>query len=113
MPRDLDEIFSALADQTRRAIMNRLADGEATVSELAKPFEMSLPAVYKHLGILEDAGLITTEKEGRVRTCKLNADPMRDAVEWLEYYSTFWDQRLDALEHFITLQKKAKKSKSK
>jgi DNA-binding transcriptional ArsR family regulator len=108
---DLDTVFAALADQTRRAIVTRLADGEASVSELAAPFAMSLPAVYKHLGILEEAGLITTEKEGRIRTCRLTADPMRDAVEWLEYYSRFWDQRLDALERFIKKQKKKQSKK--
>ena len=108
---DLDTIFAALADPTRRAILMTLADGESAVSELARPFAMSLPAVYKHLGILEEAGLITTEKEGRVRTCRLQADPMRDAVEWLEYYSRFWDEKLDALEHFITKQKKQRPPK--
>ena len=111
MPHDLDTIFAALSDPTRRAILQALADGESAVSKLAEPFNMSLPAVHKHLGILESAGLISTEKAGRIRTCKLEAEPMREAVSWLEFYSRFWDARLDALEHFIRQQKKNKKNK--
>lgn len=106
MTRDLDTIFAALADPTRRAILQALADGESAVSQLAEPFDMSLPAVHKHLGILESVGLISTEKSGRIRTCKLEAEPMRAAVDWLEFYSRFWDARLDALEHFIKQHKK-------
>lgn len=109
MTTDLDSIFAALADPTRREILMSLTKGESAVSELAKPFDMSLPAVFKHLSILEEAGLITTEKVGRVRTCRLQAGPMHDAVQWLEYYSRFWDERLDALEHFIEEHKKRKR----
>jgi DNA-binding transcriptional ArsR family regulator len=93
----LDAVFSALSDPTRRAIIVRLADGEASVSELAAPFNVSLPAVTKHLGVLEGAGLLVHRKEGRVRRCRLVADPMREAVDWLERYREFWQVRLDSL----------------
>jgi DNA-binding transcriptional ArsR family regulator len=99
----LDELFSALADPTRRAIVVRLAEGEASVSELARPFDVSLPAVTKHLAVLERAGLLEHHKEGRVRRCRLNAAPMRVAEDWLSSYRVFWERRLDSLsEHFKT-----------
>lgn len=107
----LDNTFAALADPTRRAIMNRLAKGSAPVSELAEPFSMSLPAIHKHLGILEEAGLITSEKNGRVRTCRIQADTMRDAAVWLEKYSRFWNSKLDAFEEFLDEKKKRKSNK--
>ena len=93
----LDGVFSALADPTRRAILVRLAEGEASVSELARPFAVSLPAVTKHLGVLERAGLLEHHKEGRVRHCRLVATPMRAADDWLSDYRMFWEQRLDSL----------------
>jgi DNA-binding transcriptional ArsR family regulator len=93
----LDAVFSALADPTRRAIVVRLAEGEASVSELAEPFDVSLPAVTKHLAVLERAGLLEHHKEGRVRHCGLVAAPMRVADDWLSTYRVFWEQRLDSL----------------
>ncbi len=99
----LDAVFSALADPTRRAIVVRLAEGEASVSELAKPFDVSLPAVTKHLAVLERAGLLEHRKQGRVRHCRLVAEPMRVADDWLGTYRVFWERRLDSLaEHFKT-----------
>ena len=97
----LSSTFSALADPTRRAILARLSLGEASVNDLAEPFAMSLPAVSKHLKVLEKAGLITRGREAQWRPCRLKADPMKDAVEWLEQYQRFWDQRLDRLEGYL------------
>src|SRR5436189_1531946 len=94
---ELDAIFAALADPTRRAIVVRLSQGEASVSELAEPFDVSLPAVTKHLGVLERAGLLAHHKEGRVRRCRLVPEPMRAADDWLARYRVFWDKRLDSL----------------
>jgi DNA-binding transcriptional ArsR family regulator len=96
-PGELDLIFSALSDPTRRAIVVRLSAGEASVSELARPFDVSLPAITKHLAVLERAGLLEHEKEGRVRHCRLVAGPMKAADEWLSLYRRFWDDRLDSL----------------
>jgi DNA-binding transcriptional ArsR family regulator len=93
----LDVVFSALADPTRRAIVSRLSEGEASVSELAEPFAVSLPAVTKHLAVLERAGLLEHHKEGRVRRCRLVAAPMQAAEDWLGTYRVFWDRRLDSL----------------
>jgi DNA-binding transcriptional ArsR family regulator len=99
----LDAVFSAFADPTRRAIVVRLAEGEASVSELAEPFDVSLPAVIKHLAVLERAGLLEHHKQGRVRRCRLVAEPMRVADDWLGTYRVFWEQRLDSLaDHFKT-----------
>ena len=94
--RDLDAVFSALSDPTRRAIVERLADGEASVSDLAAPFDMSLVAVSKHLRVLERAGLLDHRKRGRVRYCRLSPAPLRSADE-LSRYRVFWHTRLDAL----------------
>ena len=96
----LDATFAALADPTRRAILARLASGEATVLELAEPFDMSQPAISKHLKVLEKAGLISRGRDAQRRPCKLEGRPMKDALEWLEKYRQFWEasfQRLDAL----------------
>jgi DNA-binding transcriptional ArsR family regulator len=101
-PASLDAVFSALADPTRRDILQRLSEGEASVSELAEPFEMSLPAVSKHLGVLEDAGLVTRQKEGRTRHCRLVAAPMQEALEWIAHYGRFWEAQLDSLEGFLS-----------
>ncbi|HEX4892940.1 MAG TPA: metalloregulator ArsR/SmtB family transcription factor [Hyphomicrobiaceae bacterium] len=93
----LTATFSALADPTRRAILARLASGEATVTELAEPFAMSLPAVSKHLRVLEGAGLITRSRTAQWRPCRLDAAPLKDAQAWLERYSRFWNESLDRL----------------
>jgi DNA-binding transcriptional ArsR family regulator len=105
-PGELDLVFSALADPTRRAIVVRLSAGEASVSELARPFDVSLPAITKHLAVLERAGLLEHQKEGRVRHCRLVAAPMKTADDWLGSYRRFWDDRLDSLaDHFKSNQK--------
>lgn len=97
----LNLTFSALADPTRRAILGRLAAGPSSVGELAAPFDMSRPAISKHLRVLEHAGLVTTERDGRVSRCTLDARPMRVASEWVEHYRTFWEQQLDALARYF------------
>jgi DNA-binding transcriptional ArsR family regulator len=99
-PQHLDFTFAALADPTRRAILARLASGEASVTELAEPFEMSQPAISKHLKVLERAGLISRGRDAQRRPCRLEAQPLAEANEWLESYRRFWEasfQRLDAL----------------
>jgi|ERR1051325_9400911 DNA-binding transcriptional ArsR family regulator len=107
---DLDTTFAALADPTRRAILARLASGEATVLELARPFEMSLPAISKHLKVLERAGLIARGREAQWRPCRLQPAPLKDVAQWVEHYREFWEQSFDRLEGFLrTLQKKEKK----
>lgn len=103
----LDAVFSALADPTRRAIVVRLAEGEASVSELAAPFDVSLPAVTKHLAVLERAGLLEHHKQGRVRRCRLVAAPMKAADEWLSTYRVFWERRLDSLAEHLKSTKEA------
>ena len=97
----LDATFGALADPTRRAIVQRLTRGEASVGELAEPFEISLPAISKHLTVLEKAGLIARTREGRVRHCRLIEEPMRDAFEWIATYGKFWEGQLDSLDRFL------------
>ena len=108
MPTDpLSSTFAALADPTRRAILTRLRSGEATVSELAEPFAMSLPAVSKHLKVLERAGLITRGREAQWRPCRLAADPLKEVAAWIEPYRAFWDESFDRLdEHLSELQAK-------
>jgi len=105
----LSTTFAALADPTRRAILARLASGEASVSELAAPFEMSLPAVSKHLKVLERAGLITRGRAAQWRPCRLEAAPLKDASDWLEEYRGFWEESFDRLEDYLReLQEKEK-----
>jgi DNA-binding transcriptional ArsR family regulator len=105
----LNATFAALADPTRRAILARLASGEASVSELAAPFEMSLPAVSKHLKVLERAGLITRGRAAQWRPCRLEAAPLKDASDWLEEYRSFWEESFDGLEDYLReLQEKEK-----
>jgi DNA-binding transcriptional ArsR family regulator len=105
----LSSTFAALADPTRRAILVRLADGEATVTELAAPFDMSLPAISKHLKVLERAGLIARGRSAQWRPCRLEAAPLRDATGWLERYRQFWEGGFDRLdEHLRELQEKEK-----
>jgi DNA-binding transcriptional ArsR family regulator len=106
-PDQLDAVFSALADPTRRAIVVRLAEGEASVSELAAPFDVTLPAVTKHLRVLERAGLLEHHKEGRVRRCRLVASPMQVADDWLGSYRVFWEKRLDSLSDYLNEPKEA------
>ena len=93
--------FAALADPTRRAILARLALGETSVTELAAPFHISLPAVSKHLKVLAKAGLITRTREAQVRPCHITARPLKDAVDWLEYYRRFWEESLDRLDEYL------------
>src|SRR3954451_7388689 len=101
-PTALDRTFAALADPTRRALIAHLnAEESVSVSELARPFAMSLPAVMKHLDVLSEAGLITRQKTGRTVACRLRAEPMREANEWLERYQRFWAERLDQLAAFL------------
>ena len=100
-PRAVDEVFAALADPTRRAILGRLSHGEASVSELAAPFPVSLPAIAKHVRVLERAGLLTHHKAGRVRCCRIAVDRLQLASAWLETYRAFWSTRLDALANHI------------
>ena len=97
----LSATFGALADPTRRAILARLALGDASVTELAKPFPVSLPAISKHLRILEHAGLLAREKHGRVHRCRLVAAPLHDAAEWLLFYRRFWEGTFDSLAAFL------------
>ena len=97
----LDHVFGALADPTRRAILARLASGQTSLMELAQPHKMSLVAVQKHVRVLERAGLVETEKEGRVRRCTLQPKPLRTAAEWIEFYQKFWEGQFDALEQYI------------
>lgn len=97
----LDDVFGALADPTRRAILARLASGQTSLMELAQPHKMSLVAVQKHVRVLERAGLVETEKEGRVRRCTLQPKPLRTAAEWIDFYQKFWEDQFDALEQFI------------
>ncbi|MGH8491611.1 MAG: metalloregulator ArsR/SmtB family transcription factor [Moraxellaceae bacterium] len=97
----LSATFAALADPTRRAILARLALGETTVTELAAPFEMTLPAVTKHLKVLERAGLVIRGREAQWRPCRLEAKPLQQAVGWIEQYRKFWEERLDRLEDYL------------
>ena len=98
---NLDTTFLALADPTRRAILAVLHNGDASVSDLARPHKMSMPAVMKHIGVLERAGLVSHHKTGRTRRCHLVAAPMAEAVSWLDYYRQFWENKLDSLELFL------------
>jgi DNA-binding transcriptional ArsR family regulator len=103
MPTDtLDATFAALADPTRRAILARLASGEASVNELAEPFDMTLPGVSKHLKVLERAGLISRGRVAQSRPCRLEAAPLREAADWVEGYRRFWEGSFDRLEDYLT-----------
>ncbi len=102
MPPDtLDATFAALADPTRRAILARLASGEASVNELAEPFEMTLPGVSKHIKVLERAGLISRARVAQRRPCRLEAEPLREAADWVEGYRRFWEGSLERLEDYL------------
>ena len=98
----LSTIFAALADPTRRAILTRLSEGDATVSELAEPFAISLPAVSRHLKVLEHAGLISRSRSAQWRSSSLEAEPLREATAWMERYREFWDSSLDRLDAHLT-----------
>jgi DNA-binding transcriptional ArsR family regulator len=98
---ELDAIFAALADRTRRGILESLSGGDLAVSELAAPHDMSLPGFMKHLRVLEDAGLVARNKEGRVVSCGLSAKPMQPAAAWMSKYEKFWTERLDALGRYL------------
>jgi len=110
----LSETFQALADPTRRAILARLALGERSVNELAEPFAMSLPAVSKHLKVLERAGLISRSRQAQYRPCKLEAQSLKDIDQWLAEYRRFWEMRFDRLDaYLVKLQKKPTRRKTK
>ncbi len=97
----LDATFAALADPTRRAILARLSSGEASVGDLAEPFDISLPAVSRHLKVLETAQLIAREKDGQWRRCRLTPEPLREASEWIERYRRFWEEQFDRLAEYL------------
>jgi len=99
--RELDRVFAALADPTRRAILARLARGDASVGDLAKPFDISLPAVSRHLGVLERARLIERRVDAQWRVCRLRARPLRHASNWIDHYRRFWEARLDSLAELL------------
>ncbi len=109
-PDALSATFAALADPTRRAILARLAAGETSVTKLAEPFEMSMPAVSKHLKVLERAGLIARSREAQKRPCRLEAAPLKDVTDWLENYRRFWEESFDRLDEYL-LELKAKEKK--
>ncbi|MFZ0635712.1 MAG: metalloregulator ArsR/SmtB family transcription factor [Candidatus Acidiferrales bacterium] len=106
----LSSTFAALADPTRRAILARLISGEASVTELAEPFEMSMPAISKHLKVLERAGLIARGREAQRRPCKLEAGPLKDVADWVAHYRRFWTESFDRLDDYLRdVQKRQKR----
>lgn len=116
MTDQLSQTFAALADPTRRAMLAQLSKGEANVTDLAKPFlkEMSLPAITKHLKVLEKAGLITKSRDAQWRPCKLNGDGLKDVADWMDQYRIFWEESFDRLEDYLkTVTAKDNKGKSK
>src|SRR5262245_1753303 len=114
MSKNLDTTFAALADPTRRAILARLAEGEVSVTELAAPFEMSLPAISKHLKVLERAGLVIRGRDAQWRPCRLDAKPLQEVASYIEGYRRFWEESFDRLDDYLkTLQQKDKKNERK
>lgn len=109
-PDRLSNTFAALADPTRRAILARLMSGQASVTELAAPFQMTMPAVTKHLKVLERAGLIARGREAQWRPCRLEGEPLRDVAEWMEPYRRFWDESFDRLDDYLQEIQKEKKN---
>ena len=109
----LSSTFAALADPTRRAILARLTLGETSVTELAEPFDMSLPAVSKHLKVLERAGLIARGREAQWRPCRIEAGPLKDISDWVEHYRIIWEQRFDRLDAYLKETKPKKNTKDK
>jgi DNA-binding transcriptional ArsR family regulator len=103
----LDRTFSALSDPTRRQILERLARGPATISELRQPFDISLPGLLKHVGILQEADLVITEKQGRTRQCRLGSEHLGGAAQWIQTYQSQWERRLDRLEGYLEKRKGA------
>ena len=97
----LDLTFAALADPTRRAILERLSFGDSSVTALAEPFDVSLPAISKQLRVLERAGLLLQQKDGRIRRCRLEAQPMKEAVDWIAHYRRFWEEKLESLAGYL------------
>lgn len=109
----LSTTFAALADPTRRAILARLASGEASVNEIAEPFKMTLPAVSKHLKVLEKSGLIARSREAQYRPCRLDAAPLKEVSDWVDHYRRFWEQSFDRLDEYLKeLQMKEKENES-
>lgn len=113
MADELSTTFAALADPTRRAILARLASGECSVTELAEPFDMSMPAVSKHLRVLERAGLIVKGREAQWRPCRLEAAPLKEVADWVERYRAVWEERLDRLDTYLQELKAKEKRKRK
>ena len=116
LPDQLSQTFAALADPTRRAMLARLSKGSANVSDLAEPFlkDMSLPAITKHLKVLEKAGLVTKTRDAQWRPCQLNGAPLKNATDWMEQYRTFWEESFDRLEAYLkTVTSKEKKAEGK
>jgi DNA-binding transcriptional ArsR family regulator len=101
LERQLDPVFSALSDPTRRAILTRLIQGEATVTQVAEPFKTSLPAISRHIKVLEAAGLLVRRRDGRTHHLMLVASPLKNAMGWLEQYHSFWESQFDSLEQFL------------
>lgn len=110
---ELDAVFHALADPTRRAMLQCLAQGARKIGDLAAPFDMSFAAASKHVRVLEDAGLIRRNIEGRTHICALNAAPLAEASDWLRFYERFWNEKLDALDLFLQARAKSKKRKKR
>lgn len=109
-PDRLSRTFAALADPTRRKILARLTDGEMTVTALAEPHDMSLPAISKHLRVLERSGLVERGRDAQWRPCRLKAAPLKEAVDWLEFYRKFWEESFDRLDEYLQQLKKEKKN---
>lgn len=110
-PDNLNRVFAALADPTRRAIIARLANGDATVNELVAPFNLAQPSISKHLKVLESAGLITRSRDAQMRPCRLEAAALREVADWMEFYRMLWDDSFDQLESFLQTTKPAKRGK--
>jgi DNA-binding transcriptional ArsR family regulator len=105
----LDRAFAALADSTRREVLTRLGDGPATITELAAPAGITITGMKKHVQVLEDAGLVVTEKVGRSRQCRLGSERLDDVMAWIDFYQRLWERRLDGLEAYFTLRKGTEK----
>ena len=105
----LDRTFSALSDATRRAVLARLGEGPATIGELAEPAGMTLTGMKKHIAVLEEAGLVATEKVGRTRQCRLGTERLDDVMTWISFYQRLWERRLDGLDAYFTLRKGTEK----
>ena len=108
LQRQLDQVFQALADPTRRAVLARLSTGPTSTSDLARNFRMALPSFTQHLGVLEDCGLVRSKKQGRVRTWELRPEPLRAAERWIERQRAMWVKRLDQLDHYLVTMKEDK-----